>query len=273
MLPDLTPETLHLLPSAQDILASKFVCKEWNYVLADKRIGLLFGFTQKVTEEKVTQLFYREQIEEEDYYTMMGDFYQMLFGNNGTWNIIRSYDENMSHPIVGSCNSLIVSFNLENETFQSHSPPPHHIYENGGFSTPKLGMVFSGVHLLFYNIHDIYDLRIDFWAPISDNDIHARATGVEWNWELKRSIVLEEPLNLWWPPYKLIALGKNNDVLFQNNRCLTCYNELSRTLTKIAEIRWEKVRVIPHMRSAVSLRNFGGQSETCTDDDHATNIF
>ena len=384
---ELTSEILHRLQTAESILTSKCVCKEWNSVLAHKRIGLLFGFTQKVREEKVTQLFYKELIEEEDIYTMTEDFHQMLFGNNGGWHIIQPSDKNMSHPIVGSCNGLvcfyvshhgiqdpiyimnpttgehlhlpqirdptptpqiswepryvvggfgycehtgeykvvriqvggkvdvhtlgdnkgwrnigefpfifresgvyahgcifwinhysyhndqIVSFNLDDETFQSHSPPPHHIYENA-FSIPILGMVFSGARLLFYNLHNIYDLRIDFWAPISDNDFHARAPGVEWNWELKRSIILGRDSYMFIRrPYKLIALGKNNDILMQNNRCLMRYNELNRTLTEIAVIDCAKVRVIPHMRSTVSLMNFGGKSETCTDEVHATNRF
>ena len=379
MLPELTTKILQHLQNTETILASKCVSKEWNTILGDKRIGLLFGVTPRIGKE-VTQLFYREE-----------DFSPIVTSNNhddGTHEDL--IDLIKLHPIVGSCNGLvcfyvshhgiqdpvyvmnpetgehlhlpqlcipiardrvlswyprynviggfgycqrtneykvvrinmdgkvqihtlgdkrgwrnipeeihyafrrsgvyahgcifwkdyswdkrIVSFNLDTETFFQHSPPPYIPFKE----YPELGMFMFGVRLLFYYIHNegTNQVRIDIWAPISKKNIHTWAPGGEWNWNPEMSFFLEEDLDEEWHTYYPITLiGKNKDLLLWNTGRLLRYNALTRTWTEIwGKLLWEtsRVAIVPHMRSTVSLKNFGGQSETCTHDVHATNTF
>ena len=234
-----------------------------------------FGYSQRTDEYKVVRIHMDGKVQihtlgDKRGWRNMAKEIPYIFRNSGVYAHGCIFWLDCCQQDVG-----IISFNLDTETFHQHLPPPHQITGNDfRMNTyPSLGMVMFGVRILFYYIHDgIERPRLDLWAPISGKNIHTWAPDGKLNWKYKTSIYFEGDE---WPTCNPIAFVNDKDILFWKSRRLMRYNTLTSTWTEIwGALRWEtRVAIIPHMRSAVSLKNFGGQSEACTHDVHDANTF
>ncbi|XP_026410540.1 F-box protein At3g07870-like [Papaver somniferum] len=100
---DISTHILSRLPTTECVVECKSVCKDWNTILVQKKLGLFFAASTTIGVVN-TRFFSREQINEENY-AINGTPSSEESGGNFT---------GLSRVLVGSCNGLIFFYVLHN---------------------------------------------------------------------------------------------------------------------------------------------------------------